>query len=210
MGKKVIRQPRKLPQQERARKTVGVLLQATAQVLVAEGWSKITTNKVAARAGTSIGTLYEYFPSKEALVSAMVEQLAEDLVGKTLQHMDLAMANPGEESVRSWLAAMVSVLEQEADLVRVVSTQIPFFWDIPLVRMLQRRLEGIATVRSQEITRITGKKFTPESVYLMTAIARSTVLQIATDRPAGLDRERLITELADIFNHHFLQEKSPG
>lgn len=205
MKKKSLRAPRKTPTQDRARRTVDAMLEATAQVLVAEGYHKTTTNKVAERAGTSIGTLYEYFPSKEALVTAVIERLAEDLVEKTLKTMDQAIANPQESTVRFWLGNMVGILEREAPLVRVIATQVPFTWEIPLVRQLQRRLEGIASARGAAISQVTGRTFTPESVFLMTAIAKSTVLQIATDRPKGLDREKLIDEFADLISNQFLK-----
>jgi AcrR family transcriptional regulator len=66
--------PRKLPQQGRSRETVDALLEATAQLLVRDGYDKASTNKIALKAGVSIGSLYQYFPSKEALVSELLER----------------------------------------------------------------------------------------------------------------------------------------
>jgi len=203
--KKPARAPRKAPTQERAHRTVEALLDATAQVLASEGWHKTTTNKVAERAGTSIGTLYEYFPSKEALVTAVIERLSERLVAEMLQAMDKAIAWAQEDAVRFWFGAMVDLLEREAPLVRVIATQVPFTWEIPRMRQLQRRLEEIAAARGAEISRITGRSYSPETVFLMTTIAKSTVLQIATDRPAGLDREKLLDEFSALFAQQFLK-----
>ncbi|MCJ0763928.1 TetR/AcrR family transcriptional regulator [Variovorax terrae] len=63
---------RKLPTQERAQRTIEALFQATAQIVEDEGEAALTTNKVARKAGFSIGTLYQYFPSKEAILLAMI------------------------------------------------------------------------------------------------------------------------------------------
>jgi AcrR family transcriptional regulator len=63
-----------MPTQERAQRTVETLFSATAQIVEAEGAQALTTNKIAAKAGFSIGTLYQYFPSKEAIVQAMVDR----------------------------------------------------------------------------------------------------------------------------------------
>jgi AcrR family transcriptional regulator len=65
---------RKTPTQERAQRTIAAIFEATAQIVEAEGEAALTTNKVAQKAGFSIGTLYQYFPSKEAIVLAMSER----------------------------------------------------------------------------------------------------------------------------------------
>lgn len=57
---------RKLPTQDRAHATIEAIFQATAQIVETEGEARLTTNKVAQKAGFSIGTLYQYFPGKEA------------------------------------------------------------------------------------------------------------------------------------------------
>lgn len=62
---------RRTPSQDRAVQTIDTLFQATAQILEREGEAALTTNKVASVAGFSIGTLYQYFPSKDALIQAM-------------------------------------------------------------------------------------------------------------------------------------------
>lgn len=64
---------RRAPVQERAQRTIEVIFQATAQVLADAGEAGLTTNRVAERAGVSIGTLYQYFPNKQALLAAMIE-----------------------------------------------------------------------------------------------------------------------------------------
>jgi len=75
---------------------VSYLLEAAAQVFRAEGYGA-TTNRIAARAGVSIGTLYEYFPNKEALLLALAERHVEEAergIGAALEHSDLAALLP--------------------------------------------------------------------------------------------------------------------
>jgi AcrR family transcriptional regulator len=66
--------PRKRPSQDRSRATVEVILEAAARVLEERGYAQGTTNRIAARAGVSIGSLYEYFPNKDAIVVALAER----------------------------------------------------------------------------------------------------------------------------------------
>jgi AcrR family transcriptional regulator len=67
-------EPRKSPVQARSRATVDEILSASAQVFEAQGYAAGTTNRIARRAGVSIGTLYQYFPSKEAIAVALLER----------------------------------------------------------------------------------------------------------------------------------------
>ena len=63
-----------MPTQERALSTIEAIFQATAQIVESEGEARLTTNKVAQKAGFSIGTLYQYFPGKEAILLAMINR----------------------------------------------------------------------------------------------------------------------------------------
>src|SRR5262245_11395097 len=62
---------RKTPRQDRSRATVEALLEATADILVRQGYAKLTTNRIAERAGVNIASLYQYFPGKEAIVAEL-------------------------------------------------------------------------------------------------------------------------------------------
>lgn len=72
--------PRKTPVQARSAVTVDAILSATVQVLLAVGHDRLTTTRVAARAGVSVGTLYQYFPNKQALLRAVLERHLGEVV----------------------------------------------------------------------------------------------------------------------------------
>ena len=63
--------PRKTARQQRSRATVDALLEATADILIRHGYARLTTNRIAERAGVNIASLYQYFPGKEALVAEL-------------------------------------------------------------------------------------------------------------------------------------------
>ncbi|MBX3492941.1 MAG: TetR/AcrR family transcriptional regulator [Parvibaculum sp.] len=66
--------PRKAPKQARARATVEAIVEAAARILIEDGVEAFTTNRVAMRAGASVGSLYQYFPNKQALIRSLMER----------------------------------------------------------------------------------------------------------------------------------------
>src|SRR5437016_906609 len=69
---------RKQPVQARSEATVSAIFEATVQVLLGVGYRKMTTTRVAERAGVSVGTLYQYFPNRRALIAAVIERYLEE------------------------------------------------------------------------------------------------------------------------------------
>ena len=66
-----------MPVQARSTASVDAILEAAVQVLLKEGRERLTTRKVADRAGVSVGTLYQYFPNKSALLQAVLRNHLE-------------------------------------------------------------------------------------------------------------------------------------
>jgi AcrR family transcriptional regulator len=69
--------PRKRPVQERSRATVDAIVEAAAYILVRDGSSKLTTNRIAERAGVNVASLYQYFPGKEAILAELQRRHVE-------------------------------------------------------------------------------------------------------------------------------------
>src|SRR5260370_7157241 len=63
--------PRKSPRQERSRATVEAILEAATDILIRQGAGRLTTNRIAERAGVNIASLYQYFPGKQAIIAEL-------------------------------------------------------------------------------------------------------------------------------------------
>jgi len=117
--------PRKNASQERSRLTVDALLEATARILVREGFDKASTNRIAEVAGVSVGSLYQYFPSKEALVAALIDrhnrQVMQAIQGELAEALKLSM----EEAVRRLVSIAVKAHRIDPKLHRALTEQIP-------------------------------------------------------------------------------------
>ena len=71
---------RKTPRQARSSATMAAIHEATFQVLLSDGIGRLTTTRVAERAGVSVGTMYQYFPHKQALLYAVLDEYLEHVV----------------------------------------------------------------------------------------------------------------------------------
>jgi AcrR family transcriptional regulator len=71
---KIVVDPRKRPRQRRSEATVDAILEAAARILESDGLDALTTNAVADRAGVSVGSLYQYFPGKTALLAELIRR----------------------------------------------------------------------------------------------------------------------------------------
>jgi AcrR family transcriptional regulator len=105
------RPSRRLPVQQRAQRTAEAVLEAAAQILVQHGEAALTTNRIAERAGVSIGTLYQYFPDKQAIVGGLFDAERE----RVTQAIDAWLAEataagaPPEVVVRGVIRRMLPV-----------------------------------------------------------------------------------------------------
>lgn len=103
----IVLEPRKSPVQARSAASVDAILEATIQVLLSEGKERLTTTKVAARAGVSVGTLYQYFPNKSALLQAVLKRHF-DHITETVERVCLEQqGNPPQQMAVALVTAFL-------------------------------------------------------------------------------------------------------
>jgi AcrR family transcriptional regulator len=125
MARRPLTKPRKNASQERSRATVDALVEATARILVREGFDKASTNRIAEVAGVSVGSLYQYFPCKEALVAAVIVRHRHEIMRTVRGELADAMNQPVEQAVRTLVAVAVKAHRVNPRLHRVLAEQIP-------------------------------------------------------------------------------------
>lgn len=117
--------PRKHASQERSRATVDALVEATARILIREGFDKASTNRIAEVAGVSVGSLYQYFPCKESLVAALIDRHSQEIMRVVRGELAAALDEPVEQGVRKLVAMAVKAHRVDPALHRVLAEQIP-------------------------------------------------------------------------------------
>jgi len=125
LASRPLTKPRKDASQERSRATVDALVEATARVLVRDGFDNASTNRIAEVAGVSVGSLYQYFPSKEALVAAVIERHQREIMQTVRNELAEVMTQPVERAVRKLVAVAIEAHRVNPKLHRVLAEQIP-------------------------------------------------------------------------------------
>ncbi|MFO0686262.1 MAG: TetR/AcrR family transcriptional regulator [Sandaracinus sp.] len=116
---------RRAPKQERSRQTVEAVLDAVQLVVRRHGAGAITTNRVAAAAGVSIGSLYQYFPDKQAIFLALHDRHVDGVRRVIERTMTDCAAASFEELTGQLVEGLADVHAQEAELHEVLSVAVP-------------------------------------------------------------------------------------
>lgn len=191
--------PRKAPRQERARATVDAILAAAARVLVKEGYDHASTNRIAEAAGVSVGSLYQYFPSKEALVAALLEQHVGAMMRLTEQKAKTsAIDAPLREVVRDVVEAMVEAHRVDPKLHRVLMEQVP---RIGAMKRLSE-LDDLSLAMIRSYLELRRAEIRPKNLKLVAFLVSSIVEAVAHGavlmHPEYLVDEELVDETTDV------------
>jgi len=109
-------EPRKKPVQARSTITVEAIMEATIQVLLSHGVERLTTTRVSERAGVSVGTLYQYYPNKQSLLFALLEQHMEQIASAVETACDYSHDKPLAEMVQYVVERFVDAKMQRTDI----------------------------------------------------------------------------------------------
>jgi AcrR family transcriptional regulator len=193
--------PRKQPKQERSQVTVEAILSATTHILTENGYDQLTTNRVAERAGVSIGSLYQYFPNKEALIFALAEHHANEMVQLAQQH--LAGLSVGEASLqenrtipevlRQIIKAALAAHAVNPKLHRVLHEQIPH--SEVMQRLDQAKMENLLRSFLEQRADQLQPKNLELTVFMVERTIRALIHGAIIDRPELLKTGEFEQEL---------------
>jgi len=153
----VVLEPRKSPVQARSAASVDAILEATIQVLLNVGKQRLTTTRVALRAGVSVGTLYQYFPNKSALLQAAlkrhlgevtdaIELVCKEQRGRTLRQMVTALITAFLRAKMRDAKASVALYSVSSDVDGAkIAQQMGIRSNKAIVRMLASASEPLTT-----------------------------------------------------------------
>ncbi|MEU6242199.1 TetR/AcrR family transcriptional regulator [Streptomyces sp. NPDC047024] len=187
-------EPRRKPRQVRAELTRGRILAAAAHVFAEYGYAAGTTNRIAERARVSIGSLYQYFPNKDAILTELLLQHI-DSAGDA-QEQDAPLP-PLEQCLRRIVRRAVDNHRADPQLLRVM------FEEAPRSQELMDKVARYEESRVAEIRALLGRHPEVAVADLDTAAALVvSTIELVTHKlmaaPQGVEAERLENELVDM------------
>jgi AcrR family transcriptional regulator len=199
--------PRKRPRQERSRATVDALLEATADILTREGYAKLTTNRIADRAGVNIASLYQYFPGKDAIVAELRRRHGAGQRAALRQ----VLAEHGTGELESTIRALVSVgvagHAQAPRLHRVFTEEMPALAyrdvaaiDAPIFEAMR------AFLRAADV----DVKDVDLALWMISTAAGAVLHRAAVERPDDLSNGVIAEELITLLCRYLRRPARPG
>jgi AcrR family transcriptional regulator len=196
---------RKQPQQARAQETVRAILEATIQILDQEGLDAATTTRIAEVAGVSIGSLYQYFSHRDAILSALQDREFHRTL--TVVEQILADGNLDEEpaeTVRAVLRGLAGLYMECPGLhrvlaiegLRVAKAERVHAFDLRVIQVVRHFL---AATKAPIVRRNVDA-----AAFLVYQSVRAAMLAYLLERPPGLDFESLIEELSNLVTGYLL------
>lgn len=187
--------PRKKPQQQRSQAMVEAILDAATESFCAGGFAGTTTNAIAERAGVSIGSFYQYFPNKLALLEALRERHVRGLWEKIGAACDEVGARPLPEALRHIIAQCSAYNAPHVALLATMHRALPIH---------SHRADGMilaqATLQQKLKTFLEGhrdsiKVSIDQALFMIPALGRGIFTAAAIEQPEVVKNERLINDV---------------
>lgn len=191
---------RRVPNQSRARLTVDSIVQAAQQLLDEDGPHALTTRRIAERAGVSIGSLYQYFPNREAIVAQLFEPLLQAAAQRGSQRYESDLA--AEEFFVEAYRGQIELVKQLVDIdeLTFASHQKYLMWDWAAERLGMSPQLRCRNIQRYLIDRLPGRSACEVEVasFLLGIGVPSMIDSLALENPALLDERSLHDKLAEI------------
>jgi AcrR family transcriptional regulator len=203
-------EPRKLPKQARSGMTVEAILEAAAQVFERHGYAAGTTNRIAERAGVSIGSLYQYFPNKDAILVALVHQHLAEGTAALEPHLErLSRGARFDDVLPDIVHAMVALHALAPGLHRVLfeETQLPPTLRAELDELEDRFVELAADALTADPD---SRPVDPRlSARIVISAIEGLTHHLVLRPPSGVTPEAIASEIAAVVRAYIQARRAP-
>ena len=199
--------PRKQPSQERSRFTVEAILEAAADILVREGFARLTTNRIADRAGVNIASLYQYFPGKEAIVAELRRRHGTAERAAVREALVLRSDAGLEPTLRALISRGVAAHAVAPALHRAFADHLP--------ALRYRDIEQADAAVFDEVRRFLAQsaKGVPDidfAMWMVATVAHAAIHNGIVERPEDVASGRFADELLVLLMRYLTRHSSRG
>jgi AcrR family transcriptional regulator len=187
--------PRKTPRQERSREMLETILEAAARVFVREGYARATTNRIAAAAGVSVGSLYQYFPGKDAIAVALLRRHRDRILESVATHLADVDEASVEARVRELVRAALAAEGLHPGLHRVLIEQVLRTSARAEMIGFEDELEAVIVDRLRGRAADLGVKDLKLAAFILVRTVMAVTHAAVVDRPERVRDPRLVEEL---------------
>lgn len=194
-------EPRKRPVQDRSRQTVDRILAEAARIFDEDGYRRTTTNRVAEAAGVSVGSLYQYFPNKDALLVALAERHVEEITAAfSLRVAELDRERPALPAVLRSLLELTASVNDTSRLHAILFTNCPR--TPALEERLHRFTEVVVDCVARHLRRTgAGGPDPRRRAELLVAACDAAVHTVVLARRPGRSRAAAVDDLVAALTH---------
>lgn len=171
------------------------ILDAGRIVLLRDGHDATSTNRIAAQAGISPGSLYQYFDNKEAVISAIVERYSDEMSERVTASLADRFDESGPAMVRATLNALIDALEENVEFLRVVADELPRSENQVRAEALEQRIVGLMSAYIAARREQLRRDVTPTTAaWVMVRAIEALTTRYVLERPP-IDRDTFVSEL---------------
>jgi AcrR family transcriptional regulator len=204
MAKKPSISLRKDPKQDRSRTLVSSAIQATTRVLGRFGYEGASTNRIADLAGISIGSLYQYFPNKDALLGAVVDHFLDKHIGQIEEDLKTYSATSLETAIERIVDHMVSMYLDNKKVMAVLFEHVPRVQRVKNILRARHRIAGLIAESLRSRPRSSRLADPEAAAYLVVSAVMGALLAAIIDDEFPLGQDELKRELVAMVRGYIL------
>jgi AcrR family transcriptional regulator len=172
-------------------------------VLIERGFDGATTNRIAEAAGISPGSLYQYFPDKEAIIAEVVDRYADQIAARVTAHLTTQIGTPDEAlAVRQTIAVLLDAMDEQPELLRATFEHTPRLGVGDKIAAFEQRVGEIAIAHMRLRAQPHGRSATAS--WLLVRTVEHLTIRYLLDRPP-IDRNEFVDELGALVFSSYTQ-----
>ena len=186
---------RKQPTQDRSTATVEAIVEAAIRILRTDGWARLTTTRVAERAGVSVGSLYQYFPNREAIAVEIVRQRTRAFLDAVVA-VDLAGVTNLDEASRRAMTVFLAEKRRTLDLSLALRDTLP---EVQGRQAILEEARVYVPALQTKFAGAAGAMLDAARLAMALAAIEGTVWEALAQDPGVLDNPATVPLLARVF-----------